>query len=116
MELNEKTQIKRKYSEHPAIHVVERGPVRNEVLKFIGTRFVTEEEMKNFLSKLEEDRGKVLDGKQWFGRNTKYFEKFENRGQQVWTLSKYGKRVLELIKNGQNKQMVNESRIGLFKF
>lgn len=107
-------QIKRKYGEYSSIRVNETAPIRNEIVRFVGKRFVTEEEMKAFLTKLSEDRGKDLDGRQWFSRNGRYFEKFENRGQQVWTLSKFGKRTLEFINRPKEKTIINES-IGLFK-
>jgi hypothetical protein len=115
--LNEgREQIKRKYGEYGAIKVNENAPIRNEILRFVNKRFVTEEEMKQFLTKMSENRGKDLDARQWFSRNGRYFEKFENRGQEVWTLSKYGKRVLEFIKKSDSSQgKLNES-IGLFKF
>ncbi len=121
--LNEgREQIKRKYGEYGAIKVNENAPIRNEILRFVNKRFVTEEEMKQFLTKMSENRGKDVDARQWFSRNGRYFEKFENRGQEVWTLSKYGKRVLEFIKKSDSSQgKLNESEenstsIGLFKF
>jgi len=107
-----RSQIKRKYGEHSNIRVNEKAPVRNKVIEFVGKRFVTESEMEAFLTKLVEERGKDFNNKKWFTRNERYFESFENRGQKVWTLSKYGKRVLEMIKNTQKN--INES-IGLFK-
>jgi hypothetical protein len=111
-----RTQIKRKYGEYSNIRVNEKAPIRNKVVQFVGKRFVTEEEMKNFLSKMNEESGKTFDDKKWFGRNQRYFEKFENRGQKVLTLSKYGKRVLEMIKKSEAKVNLNEStNIGLFK-
>jgi hypothetical protein len=111
-----RTQIKRKYGEYSNIRVNEKAPVRNKVVQFVGKRFVTEEEMKTFLTQLTEERGKDLDVNKWFGRNSRYFEKFENRGQKVLTLSKYGKRVLEMIRKSENKANLNESSsIGLFK-
>jgi hypothetical protein len=115
-ELNEgREQIKRKYGEHGSIKVNETAPVRNEIVRFVGKRFVTEEELKNFLTKLSESRGKDIDASKWFSRNEKYFESFQNRGQQVWTLSKFGKRVLEFIKRKDSSSgIVNEST-GLFK-
>jgi hypothetical protein len=114
-DINEgRQQIKRKYGEYGAIRVNETAPIRNEILRFIDRRFVTEEEMKNFLTKLSEDRGKDLDARQWFSRNGRYFEKFENRGQEVWTLSKYGKRILEFLRKETDSNKLNES-IGLFK-
>jgi hypothetical protein len=114
--LNEsRSQIKRKYGEYSSIKVNETAPIRNEILRFVGKRFVTNEELENFLTKLSEERGKDVNGKQWFGRNSKYFESFNNRGQKVWTLSKYGSRVLEFIKKTQSGHNLNES-IGLFKF
>lgn len=109
-----RAQIKRKYGEHSSIRVNEKTPVRNKVIEFVGKRFVTEEEMKTFLTKLTEERGKEMNQKQWFDRNKRFFESFENRGQRVWTLSKYGQRVLELVKRSTQKQSINES-IGLFK-
>jgi len=113
--LNEgRTQIKRQYGQYSKIKVNEKAPIRNKVIGFVGKRFVTEEEMKNFLSKMNEDSGKTFDDKKWFGRNQRYFESFENRGQKVITLSKYGKRVLEMIAKVTQKQSINES-IGLFK-
>lgn len=113
--LNEgRTQIKRQYGQYSKIKVNEKAPIRNRVIGFVGKRFVTEEEMKNFLSKMNEESGKTFDDKKWFGRNQRYFESFENRGQKVITLSKYGKRVLEMIGKTTQKQSINES-IGLFK-
>ena len=109
-----RTQVKRKYGEHASIRVNEKTPVRNKVIEFVGKRFVTETEMKAYLTQLSESRGKELNQKQWFERNQKFFESFENRGQKVWTLSKYGKRVHEMITKSAQKQMVSES-IGLFK-
>jgi hypothetical protein len=113
--LNEgRTQIKRQYGQYSKIKVNEKAPVRNKVIGFVGKRFVTEEEMKNFLSKMNEETGKSFDDKKWFGRNQRYFESFENRGQKVITLSKYGKRVLEMIGKTTQKQTINEC-VGLFK-
>jgi hypothetical protein len=109
-----RSQIKRKYADYGSIRVNEKAPVRNKVIEFVGKRFVTETEMNNFLTKLVEERGKDINSKKWFTRNEKFFESFENRGQKVWTLSKYGQRVLEMIKEAAKKSNLNES-IGLFK-
>ena len=117
-EVNERVQIKRKYGEYSAHNVNVEAPIRNRVVEFVGKRFVTNEELKNFLTKLEEDRGNAIDQRKWFGRNMRYFESTENRGQQVWSLSKFGKRVLEQIikaKSQKQSNTMNES-IGLFKF
>jgi hypothetical protein len=116
VEVNEaREQIKRKYGEYGSIKVNETAPIRNEILRFVNKRFVTEEELKNFLTKMSESRGKDVDARQWFSRNERYFESFSNRGQQVWTLSKFGKRVHEFIKRKDSSTgKVNES-IGLFK-
>jgi hypothetical protein len=114
-----RSQIKRKYGEHGAIRVNNEAPVRNSILEFVGKRFVTKSELDSHLTQLSEDRGKAIDQTKWFSRNMRYFESFTNRGAEVWTLSKYGKRVLENItKAKQEKQeniMIKES-IGLFKF
>jgi len=119
-EVNEgRSQIKRKYGEHGAIRVNSEAPVRNSILEFVGKRFVTRAELDAHLTQLSEDRGKAIDQTKWFSRNMRYFESFSNRGSEVWTLSKYGKRVLENImkarKENQEKTMIKES-IGLFKF
>jgi hypothetical protein len=117
--LEGRSQIKRKYGEHGAIRVNSEAPVRNSILEFVGKRFVTRAELDSHLTQLSEDRGKAVDQNAWFKRNERYFESFSNRGSEVWTLSKYGKRVLEnIIKSKQEKQekgMIKES-IGLFKF
>lgn len=119
-ELNEgRSQIKRKYGEYSSIKVNEKAPIRNKVIEFVGKRFVTEDEIKMFLTQLTEERGKEIHSKKWFKNNSKYFESFTNRGQNVLTLSKYGKRVLEMI-NKPKTNTINESSstsgIGLFKF
>jgi hypothetical protein len=117
-EVNERVQIKRKYGEYGAHNINTQAPIRNRVVEFVGKRYVTNEELKNFLTSLEEDRGNAIDQRKWFSRNEKYFESKENRGQQVWSLSKFGKRVLEQIvkaKTQNQKGMIKES-IGLFKF
>jgi hypothetical protein len=114
-DLNERVQIKRKYRDYPSYQVNKGAPIRNRIVEFVGNRFITEDELKNFLIRLEEERGNSIDQRKWFSRNQKYFESFQNRGQKVWTLSKFGKRVFEyIIKAGQQKQ-INESA-GLFKF
>ena len=113
--LNEgRSQIKRKYGEHSTIRVNEKASIRNVIVNFVGKRFVTEEEMKAELTKITEETGKSFDQRQWFKRNQRYFESFENRGQKVWTLSKYGKRVLEFI-NKPKENFIMENTIGLFK-
>jgi len=104
-------RVKRHYGEHKHIRVNEKGaPVRDTVVKYIGKNYVTEEDLHNHLIRLEEDRGgtKVDKGK-FFQRNKKLFITFEKRGQKYYSLSKYGMRVLEMIKNRDKKPMVNES-------
>jgi hypothetical protein len=113
--LEERVQIKRKYGEHSSYNVNKGASIRNPIIEFVGSRFVTEKELSNFLLKLEEDRGNTIDQKRWFSRNQKYFESFQNRGHQVWTLSKFGKRVFEFVIKQKNQKQINESSIGLFK-
>ena len=112
-----KSQIKRKYGQYKAINVYEKASIRNGVLRFVGKRFVTEEELKMQLTRISEDRGKSIDQRKWLQRNMKYFESTTNRGQNVLSLSKYGSRVFERIlklDSDKNKLSINES-IGLFK-
>jgi hypothetical protein len=114
--IEERVQIKRKYGEYSSYQINKGASIRNPIVEFVGTRFVTEKELSNFLLKLEEDRGNTIDQKRWFSRNQKYFESFQNRGQQVWTLSKFGKRVFEFVIKERDKKQLNESSVGLFKF
>jgi hypothetical protein len=113
--IEERVQIKRKYGEHSPYQINKGASIRNPIVEFVGTRFVTDKELSDFLLRLEEDRGNSINQKRWFGKNQKYFESFQNRGQQVWTLSKFGKRVFEFVIKERNKKQLNES-IGLFKF
>lgn len=114
--LNEgRSQIKRKYGDYSNIRVNEKAPIRNKIVNFIGKRFVTEEELKSELTRLTEETGKAFDERQWFKRNQRYFESFENRGQKVWTLSKYGKRVHEFINKPKENSVMENQSIGLFK-
>lgn len=116
--LEGRRQIKRKYGEKSSIYVYEKSSIRNRVIDFIGRRFVTEEELLNFLNQISEEKkedGKIFKAKSWLKANNRYFESFNNRGQKVTVLSKYGKRILDKIINPEkNKQIVTES-IGLFK-
>lgn len=114
-EILERIQIKRKYKEYSSYQVNKGAPIRNRIVEFVGKRFVTEDELKNFLIRLEEEKGGAIDQRKWFTRNQRYFESFQNRGQKVWTLSKFGKRVLEFIVKAGHQKQINES-IGLFKF
>jgi hypothetical protein len=114
--LNEgRSQIKRKYGEYSTIRVNEKAPIRNKIVNFVGKRFVTEEEMKAELTKITEEIGKDFDQRKWFKNNQRYFESFENRGQKVWTLSKYGKRVHEFINKPKENIIMENKTIGLFK-
>lgn len=110
-----RSQIKRQYGQYSKIRVNEKAPIRNKVLNFVGKRFVTEEEMLNQLSTITEEIGKEFDQRKWFKNNQKYFESFENRGQKVLTLSKYGKRVHEFINKPKEKTVNESAQIGLFK-
>lgn len=102
-------QIKRKWGQYSAIKVNEKTPIRNHVIDFVGNRFVTEDELLQFLNQLTEDRGKDFNAKLWFERNSKYFESFTNRGQNVMVLSKYGKRIFDGIINPSKNKQLNES-------
>jgi len=119
-DLLERVQIKRKYGQYEAHKVNKGAPIRNKIVEFVGSKFITDDEMQNFLLRLEEEKGSSINKNKWFGRNQKYFESFQNRGQKVWTLSKFGKRILEyIVKAEKVEKKLNENmtqRIGLFKF
>lgn len=111
-ELNEgRHQVKRKYGEHGRIRINENGAkVRETIIKYVGKNYVTEEDLHNHLIRLEEDRGGVKVNKaKWFARNQKLFTTFEKRGTTYYSLSKYGRRVLELINSKTMKKAINES-------
>ena len=110
--LNEgRHQVKRRYGAHGRIRVNENGAkVRETIIKYIGKNYVTEEDLHNHLIRLEEDRGGVKVNKaKLFARNQKLFSTFEKRGNRYYSLSKYGMRVLELMKNKVVKKTLNES-------
>ena len=50
-------QVKRKYGEHAKIKINENGAtVRDTIIKYVGKNYVTEEDLNNYLIRLEEDR------------------------------------------------------------
>lgn len=107
----EKVQIKRKWGQYEAHHVNSSTPVRDRMIQWVGERRVTEEELKQYLTTIQEERGKNAD-MNWFTRNGRFFEQTTHRGQDVYTLSKYGKRVLEAIKcqkGEKDKKQINEN-------
>ena len=111
-ELNEgRHQVKRKYGAYNRIRVNENGAsVRDTIIKFVGKNYVTEEDIHNHLIRLEEDRGGTKVNKaKWFKRNQKFFSTFEKRGTKYYSLSKYGMRVLEMIKKKETPEVMNES-------
>jgi hypothetical protein len=110
MELNERHEIKRKYGQYEAKRINAGAPIRDSIVTFVGKRFVTEDELKTHLEKLSEQRGGAVNGAAWFKNNKKYFESFTNRGQNVVTLSKYGKRVFEFILATQKAAKLNEGK------
>ena len=110
-----RSQIKRQYGQYSKIRVNEKAPLRNTILNFVGNRFITDDEMQSQLTKMSEEIGKEFDQRTWFKNNKRYFESFENRGQLVWTLSKYGKRVFEFINKPKQNIIMENKSIGLFK-
>ena len=104
-------QVKRKYGEHAKIKVNENGAtVRDTIIKYVGKNYVTEEDLNNYLIRLEEDRGTgKINKTKWFKRNTKFFSTFEKNGEKYISLSKYGNRVLEMIAKRDAVPAVNES-------
>lgn len=104
--LEERRVIKRKYGEHGPIHINDSGPVRNAVIEFVGNRFITEEELDAFFTKVDEGDGeKKPNYRKWFSRNERYFESVKVKGKKLLVLSKLGKRVFEHI---LERQKTNE--------
>ena len=114
--LNEgRHQVKRKYGEYPRIRINEKGAaVRDTIIKYVGKNYVKEEDLHNYLIRLEEDRDghSKINKARWFKRNTKFFNTFEKNNERYFSLSKYGQRVLELIKQDKKTPpAVNESML-----
>lgn len=109
--ISERVQIKRKWGQYEASLVNSTTPIRDKMIQWVGERRITEEELKQYLSSIQEERGKTPDNS-WFTKNSRFFEQANHRGQDVYVLSKYGKRVLEAIKRGETekvKRQLNEN-------
>lgn len=110
-------QILRKYGERSRISIYEKAHLRNSIILGIGNKQLTLEQLKSLFNKVEEDRGKTVNGKIWFKQNRKYFK--ESGG--IFKLSKLGKRIYtRLLEMDYEKKMsklmkknfsVNESKI-----
>ena len=68
----EKVQIKRKWGQYEAQKVNSTTPVRDKMIQWVGERRVTESELKQYLSMIQEERGKSPD-MNWFNRNSSFF-------------------------------------------
>ena len=90
-------QIKRKYKNYTNKIVNEKTPIRNKIIRFVGNRYVTDEDFKNYLTKIEEDRGKPINQIKWFNNNKQYFKLLEKGGEKFWILSKFGMRIYHKI-------------------
>jgi len=107
-------QVKRKYGDHARIRINEKGAaVRDTIIKYIGKNYVQEQDLNNYLVRLEEDRGSgKINKPAWFKRNQKFFNTFEKNDTRYYSLSKYGQRVLELIKQDKKTPpAINESTL-----
>ncbi len=115
-ELNEaRQQVKRKYGEYPRIRINEKGAtVRDTIINYVGKNYVREQDLNNYLIRLEEDRDghAKINRVKFFKRNQKFFSTFEKNGEKYISLSKYGERVLELIKQDKKTPpSLNESTL-----
>lgn len=107
-ELSERVVLKRRYGKSPEVSMNSHGPLRNDVLEFVGNRFVTDGELNSFFNQLEEARGKKLNYRKWFNENQKFFESYTLKGTKVWSLSKVGKRAFEHIVELRSSNTINE--------
>jgi hypothetical protein len=110
-ELSERVVVKRRYGASPEVAISSHGPLRNDVLEFVGNKFVTETELQAFFNKLDEERGKKLNYKKWFNENQKFFESYTLKGTKVWSLSKIGKRAFEHVIDRRSSNTVNERMV-----
>lgn len=115
-------RIKRKYGENPNVHIYQAAKIRNKIVEFVGDKVITDESMQNFINQMKEDASiSGFDYKKWFSRNEKYFDVQMVKSQKVWSLSKYGKRVLNNIQERNIDEGLNISDIeklfnGKYKF
>ena len=107
-------QVKRVYGEHKRIRINEKGaPVRETIIKYVGKNYVREQDLHNYLIRLEEDRDghTKINKARWFKRNQKFFTTFEKNNEKYISLSKYGHRVLELLNADKEvPKEINESK------
>lgn len=100
--LNEgKVIYKRAYTEkYPARTTNEKAAVRNKVLDSIQDKILTKEELEKVLEEIGANP-------RWISRNERYFKV----GEQGYSLSKFGYKIWEKIKQGT---ILNEGNAFLF--
>lgn len=99
MLLNERHQIKRKYAQYGAKHINKGGAIRDKIILFVGEAgSVSYDELNQFLTKLEAERGKVINLFAWIRQNSNS-SYFIVSAQNIWKLSKYGQRVYDYLKS-----------------
>ena len=94
-----KIVAKRKYTEkHPEVTLSSTAPLRNKILEFVDSRgTVSKKEFNEFLDQIGETTGKK-PSKRWLVRNEHLLTK-KTKGDDVsYSLSKRGKKVLEMTK------------------
>jgi hypothetical protein len=87
---------KRKYTDkYPERHIYQNARIRNLVIKEVGMGFKKEEQLQQFLEKNN-------ISPTWHRSNKKYFFVREINGKRVISLSKFGKKVLQIL-NGHSR-------------
>jgi hypothetical protein len=112
--LNERlAKIKRPWTEqYPAIFINPESVLRNKIVKFVGSgdkSRVTEQELKEFFNKLQEDEeiGR-RPSSSWLSRNKHIIESTKIGNQKFYKLTKVGKRVFDHLRDDEEKR-TNES-------
>jgi len=94
-----KITFKRKYTEaHPQRLIKTGATVRRKILEFLSNNNgkANREEMNEFLSTIEEERGKSVS-RSWFNDNTDLVKIVKESGSRTYILTERGKKMLSKI-------------------
>jgi len=112
-ELNEAYLVaKRRNGNKPAEYISSNAPVRTKVLSFISEKEsgkVSKKELMEFFETLQEELGKKPSWG-WLSKNAQYIDKeIDENGDQYYSLTKRGKRVLEVLKSYEKVEIKETS-------
>lgn len=115
--LNEKrVRFKRKYGERPHVEAYTQTKVRNDILEYIEKfGIVSHKNMMMFFEMMGEEREGNKPHKTWFNKNCHLVKTTESGGHKFYKLTKYGKRLLERVREAMGKSKIAESAVQKLK-